>query len=146
MSAAADSGFDTVARDSTPGISKDGVTGAHAGTQSNGQAGEQNGAVPMSPVTPSPRQASATWQRPSQGAGVDSSGPPSTSEPAGRDTCLRWVVNIREWSPWDDEWLFLLDLLPDQDQKEVGHSSRLCEYLLPHVSLIWHIHHALSQH
>ena len=43
----------------------------------------------------------------------------STSDREDARYRLRWAVNIKQWNPWDDEWLFLLDLLPDQDQKEV---------------------------
>ena len=35
---------------------------------------------------------------------------------AGR---VRWAFNLRAWAPWDHEWLFLQDLLPEDDQKTV---------------------------
>ena len=40
------------------------------------------------------------------------------------DACLRWAVSSAQWDPVTngEEWLFLLDLLPEEDQKQV----RLC--------------------
>ena len=118
MNAVAENGTDTAAQNNNSDIPKSSMNGLHTEKQhGNGQAAEQDRAPPISPLTPSPRQASGTWQRPEQRA--DASGQASTSQRNERDTCLRWVINISKWSPWDDEWLFLLDLLPEQDQKEV---------------------------
>ena len=120
MNAAAENGVNSTAQNGTPGISKDGSGGLHKAQQAAPGRHEPIGGAVMSPLTPSPRQVNGTWERPSQGAVANSNGHASTSE---RDTCLRWVVNIRNWNPWDDEWLFLLDLLPEQDQKEVRHPT-----------------------
>ena len=37
------------------------------------------------------------------------------------DACLRWAVSSAQWDPVTngEEWLFLLDLLPEEDQKQV---------------------------
>ena len=37
------------------------------------------------------------------------------------DACVRWAVNSAQWNPvtHGEEWLFLLDLLPEEDQKQV---------------------------
>ena len=93
------------------------LNGTHNGTFSQSvQNGED---LVTSPLTPSSRASTGSWQRPAQSTGTDA--PASTSGGGEqRDTCLRWVVNMREWNPWDDEWCFLLDLLPAEDQKEVG--------------------------
>ncbi|EIE24817.1 4'-phosphopantetheinyl transferase [Coccomyxa subellipsoidea C-169] len=74
--------------------------------------------APPSPITPSPRQTNGTWQRPTQTA-TDNSGHASTSDRDEERSRLRWAINIKKWTPWDDEWLFLLDMLPEEDQKEV---------------------------
>ena len=121
MSVAAGKEINGTAPNGTPGISKDATNDLPTAKQTAYGLHEPNGAAVLSPLTPSPRQDNGTWERPSQGAAANSDGHTSTSE---RDTCLRWVVNIRDWNPWDDEWLFLLDLLPEQDQKEVRHPQK----------------------
>ncbi len=78
--------------------------------------------APPSPITPSPRQTNGTWQRPSQNA-TDNIGHASTSDRDEERSRLRWAINIKKWTPWDDEWLFLLDMLPEEDQKEVPRFS-----------------------
>ena len=37
------------------------------------------------------------------------------------DACLRWAVSSAQWDPVTngEEWLFLLDLLPEEDQRQV---------------------------
>ena len=77
------------------------------------------GSETLTPLTPVSREAKGAWERPAQSR----LGQPeaSTSDRQDAGYRLRWAVNIKQWNPWDDEWLFLLDLLPDQDQKEVRH-------------------------
>ena len=77
---------------------------------------------PPSPITPSPRQTNGIWQRPAQ-VGTDSTGQASTSDSNEHRIRLRWAINIKIWSPWDDEWFFLLDMLPEAEQKEVRFES-----------------------
>jgi hypothetical protein len=117
MNAAAENGTDAATQNCTSDNPKSATNGLHNEQQDGNGAHEQNKAAPISPLTPSPRQTGAAWQRPEQRA--DATGQASTSQRDERDTCLRWVINISQWTPWDDEWLFLLDLLPEQDQKEV---------------------------
>ena len=95
-----------------------GVQGA-AGTSGQAAAGSET----LIPLTPVSREAKAAWERPAQSR----LGQPeaSTSGRVDAGYRLRWAVNIKQWNPWDDEWLFLLDLLPDQDQKEVIHLPTL---------------------
>jgi len=94
---------------------------ATAGNTDGARSGDVKPAdePPPCPITPSPRQTSGAWQRPSQ-SGTDS-GQASTSDSNEQRTRLRWAINIKRWTPWDDEWLFLLDMLPKEDQKEVSH-------------------------
>ena len=93
------------------------LNGTHNGTLS--PSVQNGGAAVTSTLSPSCRASTGNWQRPAQSTGTHA--PASTSGGGEqRDTCLRWVVNMREWNPWDDEWCFLLDLLPAEDQKEVG--------------------------
>lgn len=69
------------------------------------------------PTTPSSREAKAAWERPAQSRFGQTEA--STSDRGDARYRLRWAVNIKQWNPWDDEWLFLLDLLPEDDQREV---------------------------
>lgn len=103
----------------TTDISKDSKGAAEMGGSgcSGARVGDES---PPYPITPSPRQTNGFWQRPCQ-TGIDSTGQASTSDSEQR-TRLRWAINIKHWNPWDDEWLFLLDMLPEEDQKEVSHA------------------------
>lgn len=93
----------------------------HKGLGAQGAAGVSaqaiSGSEILTPLTPVSREAKGAWERPAQSR----LGQPeaSTSDREDARYRLRWAVNIKQWNPWDDEWLFLLDLLPDQDQKEV---------------------------
>lgn len=93
----------------------------HKGLGAQGAAGVSaqaiSGSEILTPLTPVSREAKGAWERPAQSC----LGQPeaSTSDREDARYRLRWAVNIKQWNPWDDEWLFLLDLLPDQDQKEV---------------------------
>ena len=69
------------------------------------------------PTTPVTREVKPAWERPAPSRLGQSEA--STSERSDAKYRLRWAVNIKQWNPWDDEWLFLLDLLPPEDQKEV---------------------------
>ena len=69
------------------------------------------------PTTPISREVKPAWERPAASRLGQSEA--STSELGNGQYRLRWAVNIKHWNPWDDEWLFLLDLLPEEDQKEV---------------------------
>ena len=81
------------------------------------------GSETLTPLTPVSREAKAAWERPAQSCLGRPEASFSDREDAGYR--LRWAVNIKQWNPWADEWLFLLDLLPDQDQKEVIHLPTL---------------------
>ena len=96
-------------KDASKGISTDG-----ASIRANGRLDD---AAPPSPVTPLPSNSNGAWQRPL--AKADDSSGASTSDRNQHATRIRWAVNIKQWNPWDDEWLFLLDMLPEEDQKEV---------------------------
>ena len=82
-----------------------------------------SGSETLTPLTPVSREAKSAWERPAQSRLGQPEASTSDREDAGYR--LRWAVNIKQWNPWDDEWLFLLDLLPDQDQKEVIHLPTL---------------------
>ena len=69
------------------------------------------------PTTPVTREVKPAWERPAASRLGHSEA--STTERSDARYRLRWAVNIKHWNPWDDEWLFLLDLLPEEDQKEV---------------------------
>jgi hypothetical protein len=102
----------------TYGIPKEAAKSVTLDGATNAQDKRMNDAAPPSPVTPSPRMTSTAWQSPSQG--VNDEYPVSfANERSQQHTRVRWAVNIKDWNPWDDEWLFLLDLLPEEDQKEV---------------------------
>lgn len=61
------------------------------------------------------------------------SGRPGAASLSAEDACLRWAVNSARWDPVTngEEWLFLLDLLPEEEQRQ--------------VRLSWHRHPALTQ-
>ena len=69
------------------------------------------------PSTPVSQEVKPAWARPAPSRLGQAEA--STSDRGDARYRLRWAVNIKQWNPWDDEWLFLLDLLPDEDQKEV---------------------------
>lgn len=69
------------------------------------------------PTTPVSQEVKPAWARPAPSRLGQAEA--STSDRGDARYRLRWAVNIKQWNPWDDEWLFLLDLLPDEDQKEV---------------------------
>ena len=71
----------------------------------------------LTPTTPVTREVKPAWERPAASRLGQSEA--STTERSDARYRLRWAVNIKQWNPWDDEWLFLLDLLPEEDQKEV---------------------------
>ena len=103
----------------TTDISKDSNSALEVGgiACGRGRVGDES---PPYPITPSPRQTNGFWQRPCQ-TGSNSTNQASTSDSEQR-TRLRWAIDIKNWNPWDDEWLFLLDMLPEEDQKEVSHA------------------------
>eukprot|EP00854_Cymbomonas_tetramitiformis_P014522 gene14522-17166_t len=41
------------------------------------------------------------------------------SEEDTQKSTFRWVVNISQWKPCEDEWKFLLSLLPDEESDAV---------------------------
>ena len=84
--------------------------GAEHGAQAGDVAASRNNA-PLVPPAPARQPAPAH----------SASGRPGAPPLCAEDACLRWAVNSARWDPETngEEWLFLLDLLPEEEQRQV---------------------------
>jgi len=96
-----------------------------AAAEQGGRAGDVAASRDVAPSVPPP--APARQPAPAHGA----SGRPAAAPPCAEDACLRWAVNSARWDPETngEEWLFLLDLLPEEEQRQVRPERR------PHPAL-----------